>query len=294
METTETISATCPICGAQTASAGSKTGLRTGKAFSLRRCPECGFTFVEQPWVDYKTIYDEAYYRGEGSDPLVDYAFEYEHPGLTVRNYEWRGVENIVRELSPAPGKWLDYGCGNGGLVRHALKSGQYEVFGYDTGAWAEKSRDGGLPVLRESELAEHEGTFDIITMIEVIEHVTAPLDFFCECRRWLKPGGWLFLTTGNAASAPKDFLSWPYVSPEIHVSYFTPKALSLALKQAGFEPRHMKRFSGWNDIVRFKVLKNLKCRKRNILERMIPWTIVSPMVDARYKVSAFPIAQAV
>ena len=46
--------------------------------------------------------------------------------------------------------------------------------------------------------LAETNEKFDVITVLEVIEHVEAPLAFLSACRRCLAPGGSLFLSTMN------------------------------------------------------------------------------------------------
>jgi SAM-dependent methyltransferase len=284
----------CPICRAATASAGEKRGHRTGRAFALHRCVACGFGFVVEPWTDYAQIYDDAYYEGRGSDPWVDYVYEFEQPERTVRRYEWRGLSRAIAGLRAAPARWLDYGCGTGGLVRHVLAESRYEIFGFDTGAWADKARASGLPILREHELAQHAGTFDIVTAVEVIEHCVDPLDVLRQLRRLLKPGGLLFLTTANADTAPRDFPSWYYVSPEIHVSYFTSRALAEALRQTGFQPFPRGVLPGWDDIVRFKILKKLGVRNANPWQRLLPWTLLARIADRKYGLSAHPLGRAI
>lgn len=285
---------TCSICKSSTTPAGSARGSRTGRDFALRVCGTCGFSFVEDPWTDYAQIYDEAYYAGQGSDPLVDYAFEFQADASTVRAYEWRGWDRLVHQLKPAPVKWLDFGCGCGTLVRfiHGLKKD--EIFGYDTGAWATKARESGLPILTESELTKHEGTFDIVTAIDVIEHVVEPLEMLAQCRRLLKPDGILIPITGNAEIVSREKLAtWSYVRPEIHVSFFTPEALSRALSLTGFAPLELPRESGWRDILRARILKNLHVKRRHLLERLMPWSILSPLADYVYKMGRLPIGRA-
>ena len=286
---------TCPICKSSTTPAGTARGSRTGRDFTLRSCDSCGFAYVENPWTDYAQIYDEAYYAGRGSDPLVDYAFEFQADASTVRSYEWRGWDQLVHQLKPAPVKWLDFGCGCGTLVRfiHGLKKD--EIFGYDTGAWAAKARGSGLPILTEAELAQHEGTFDIVTAIDVIEHVVEPLEMLAHCRRLLKPGGILIPITGNAEIVLRAKLaSWSYVRPEIHVSFFTPPALSRALALTGFSPLPLPRGRGWHDILRARILKNLHIKRRSLVEQLLPWSLLSPLADSRYKMGRLPIGQAI
>ncbi len=284
----------CPICTSATAPAGSARGSRTGRDFDLRACPACGFSFVANPWTDYAQIYDEAYYAGRGSDPMIDYAFEFQADTATVRAYEWRGWDRLVHQLKPGPVKWLDFGCGCGTLVRSIAALKKDKIYGFDTGAWAARARESGLPILTEAELAAHAGTFDIVTAIDVIEHVVAPLQMLAQCRRLLKPGGILIPITANAEIVSREKLaSWSYVRPEIHVSFFTPPSLDRALSLSGFTPRPHPRGPGWHDIIRARILKNLHIKRRSLGERLLPWRLLSPLADSIYKMGRLPIGQA-
>ena len=82
--------------------------------------------------------------------------------------------------------------------------------------------------------------------------------------RALLRPGGLLFLTTGNAAAHRGALADWSYVIPEIHVSFFEPRTLARAMAAAGFRPQATGFGPGHSDIIRFKVLKNLRVRTRS------------------------------
>ena len=118
--------------------------------FLLFRCPECRFTFVDPPWSGMSRAYDEEYYNGRGIDPNVDYLFELKAPRQTVRYYEWKGFADLIGGLAPLDRKtrWLDYGCGNGGLVRHLREHGIADAVGFDRGWIVDHSRKLGIPVL--------------------------------------------------------------------------------------------------------------------------------------------------
>src|SRR5262249_35004900 len=111
----------CKVCGAEASFIGSKAGKFKLQDFHFHHCPACQFTFVANPWTDYAAIYDEKYYRGDGPDPWIDYVFELEAPERTVRIYEWEGILKAVDSCIGArsEARWLDFGCGNGGLVRY-------------------------------------------------------------------------------------------------------------------------------------------------------------------------------
>jgi SAM-dependent methyltransferase len=285
----------CPICRTPVLPAGRKRGDRAGQEFTLSRCPQCGFGFVDSPLTDYAAIYDADYYAGRGADPLVDYAFEFEHPDQSVRRYEWRGWDRMVRRLRPEPGPiaWLDFGCGCGSLVRYLQARTGDEVVGFDTGAWAEKARASGVPVLSEAELAGRDGTFDVVTAIDVIEHVVDPMGFLRRLRRLLQPGGLLIALTQNADIAPRDFAAWSYVRPEIHVSFFTARALAEALRQTGFEPFVPGRLPGWTDLMHSRILKNLRIKRTHPLEACLPWDLLGRLADAKTQMRAMPMGRA-
>jgi hypothetical protein len=91
----------CAVCGTDAEPAGEVHGRFSDRSYRLNRCSACGFGFVADPWTDYDQIYSDAYYAGEGADPLVDYAYELAHPERTVRRYEWRGILAAVGSLAP-------------------------------------------------------------------------------------------------------------------------------------------------------------------------------------------------
>jgi len=284
----------CPICRAETLELGAKRGSRFGQSFQLRACPACTFKFVADPSTDYASIYDEAYYAGRGSDPMVDYATEYFHPQDTIRRHDWEGIAEVVTALRPNGGRWLDYGCGNGALVRHVAGNKEWDIVGHDIGAWANRARSDNLPILDAQELEAHRGTFDVITAIEVIEHIVDPVEFLTGLRRLARPGALVFITTLNADAAPRNFLKWNYILPEIHVSFFTPKALAVALEKSGFQPTYPGFVSGWEKIIRFKVLKNLGVRRHAAWQSLLGWPLLARLIDARVEVTKLPTGTAI
>lgn len=108
----------------------------------------------------------------------------------------------------------LDVGCG-GGILAEAMALGGGDVSGIDL---AEKSLtvaklhslESGVKVNYESISAEamaqrQPGTFDVVTCMEMLEHVPDPASVVQACADLAKPGGWLFFSTINRN--PKSFL---------------------------------------------------------------------------------------
>lgn len=285
----------CPICDSQAEDVGTKLGATTGLRFHIARCPACGFAFVADPWVEFDRIYSEDYYAGRGADPLVNYVDELEHVDTTIRTYEWRGVLARLRSLVPVGSEtvWLDYGCGTGGLVRYLRSEGLVQAVGTEQGASLARLVEDGVPVLGPSELESWHGRFDVVTAIEVIEHVVDPVAELRRICALLRPGGVAFITTGNAKPYARRLLGWHYLRPEVHVSLFEPESLAVALRTAGLSPSFPGYGPGWTSIIRYKVLKNLRRRSVGGWERAVPWSLVARGLDRRLGLSAHPVGWA-
>jgi SAM-dependent methyltransferase len=282
----------CRLCASDTAELMTIRSDFSNTDFFLRRCDTCGLVFVSNPREDYAALYDAAYYRGEGADSLVNYAEEMRNPA-TIRVYEWRGITQAVRRLCGSTAiTWLDFGCGLGGLVRYARAHGFRDVYGYDQGWGADWAREHGIAMLDEGQLRELAASFDVVTAIEVLEHIPNPLEPMRQIASLLKPGGVIFVTTGNAAPHRDSFRSWRYVLPDVHVSYFEPRTLVEAYRLAGLEPLLAGFLPGHEDIIRYKILKTLGGSSRNVLERLVPWGFTSRLVDRRYRLSQQPLAR--
>jgi SAM-dependent methyltransferase len=283
----------CKICGGTVQPIGSKRGNFLRRDFHFVTCDHCGFVSVTDPCTDYAALYNENYYHGKGADPLVDYAYELDFPTKTIRIYEWRGIVELLRKrLGDLSGKrWLDYGCGAGGLVRYARQIAGADCVGFDSGGFTERARAAEIPILSETALAAMQGQFDVITMVEVLEHVVDPVPLLCKVAGLLRHDGLLFSTTGNALPHVKAFLTWAYVVPEIHVSYFTPRSLEVAYAKVGLAAVQGGYGPGWTDIIRFKILKNLGRKTRSIIEAGLPWSLLSRLADARFRVSTHTLA---
>jgi SAM-dependent methyltransferase len=282
----------CPICGSDIADLATIRSEFSCVEFSFRRCDTCGLVFVANPRVDFASLYDAAYYRGQGADSFVNYIEEMGNPE-TIRAYEWRGITRAVQSLCVGKTvRWLDFGCGLGGLVRYARAHGFPNVYGYDQGWGADWARAHGIELLDDEQLRQQAASFDVVTAIEVVEHIPGPLGTMRQIASLLKPGGVFFLTTANAAVHRDSFTRWKYVHPDIHVAYFEPRTLHEAYRRVGLEPLAAGFLPGHEDIIRYKVLRTLGGTSRRRLERLVPWPVASRMVDRRYKLSNQPLAR--
>jgi SAM-dependent methyltransferase len=273
--------------------AGEKLSDFSHQNFLLGRCPSCRCARVLNPRTDYAAIYDEAYYRGDGADQTVDYIRELSDE-RTVRVLEWQALEGIVSSLVPLSPttRWLDLGCGVGGLVRHLRSKGLDGVIGADDGWGVEQARSAGLPVLDTAELDGRSEAFDVITSIEVIEHVIDPLPFLHQVARLLAPGGVFVLTTGNVERVRGELNAWHYVNPDVHVTFLGPTALKHAYEHVGLRPETSALQRHHIDLIRYKVLKSLGVHRCAAWQQVVPWGLAARLVDRRYGITEMPFGR--
>ncbi|WP_341706961.1 bifunctional 2-polyprenyl-6-hydroxyphenol methylase/3-demethylubiquinol 3-O-methyltransferase UbiG [Halopseudomonas sp.] len=120
----------------------------------------------------------------------------------------------IDERVGLAGKKVLDVGCG-GGILAEAMAQRGAQVTGIDMGeaplAVARLHQlESGVSVEYEQSTAEefaeqHAGTFDVVTCLEMLEHVPDPGSVIRACARLVKPGGQVFFSTINRN--PKSFL---------------------------------------------------------------------------------------
>jgi SAM-dependent methyltransferase len=163
---------------------------------------------------------------------------------------------------------------------------------GPDVGTYADRlGKEDGFRILGPGDVAaEPDARYDVISLIEVVEHIEFPDPVFALAARLLKPGGLLLLTTGNVASfvARRKGLAYAYLLPEIHVGYFTPRVLEIAYARHGLLPVHFR----YDGAVRFKVIKTLRTAGRQRLARLalrLPFAV--RLVDALFGTSRMPCA---
>ena len=121
-----------------------------------------------------------------------------------------------IDELASLRGKQvLDVGCG-GGILAEAMARRSAHVTGIDLaakplGVARLHALEAGVANLDYREIAtealaaEQPGSFDVITCMEMLEHVPDPSAVVRACATLVKPGGWVFFSTLNRN--PKSFL---------------------------------------------------------------------------------------
>lgn len=140
----------------------------------------------------------------------------------------------------PAEGRVLDIGCGSGQLLARLASFGwQAEGAEPDSEAAALARRVYGLRIhqVGAEDLDPRLGTFDVITMIHVLEHVVDPVGVLTRVAGLLAPSGRCVIVTPNASSygAQVFGVNWVHWDPPRHLNLFDPSSAMRAARNAGF-----------------------------------------------------------
>jgi 2-polyprenyl-3-methyl-5-hydroxy-6-metoxy-1,4-benzoquinol methylase len=221
----------CPLCGS-----AAHRPERTIDDYALVRCG-CNFTYVNPQPTDAAL---DRIYSDRDEAKLIAF---YDTTRTTSMIEGYAAILKSIERAAGRKGTLLDFGCGACFFLQQAQEAG-WDAHGVDLGPWVEvAARQRGVKNvtvgrLEDSPLAERQ--FDVVTAMEVMEHMPQPQPILRMLRERLKPGGILFLTVPNykclsIVLGRDDF--WRNRPPQ-HLNYFTPKTLSRVLKDCGFKIR--------------------------------------------------------
>jgi len=149
-----------------------------------------------------------------------------------------RLIKEMDRILGGRRGRLLDVGCAMGFFPVEARKAG-WEVEGLEPSRWAAEyaRREFGLAV-RGGSVAEAElgsGVYDAITLWDVVEHLTDPVDDFRRLAGALKPGGLLAFSTHSIDSLSARILGrrYPFLM-SMHLTHFSSWTTGKLCEKAG------------------------------------------------------------
>lgn len=141
-------------------------------------------------------------------------------------------VKEICEQISDRNPRILDVGCGTGANLKTLSEFGEAEGVDISTDA-LEFCRERGLEVKlgAAEELPYESGTFDLVTALDVVEHLDDDVGGLREMRRVLRPGGraLIFVPTFMWLWGVQDEVSH-------HRRRYTLPELRRAMAEAGFE----------------------------------------------------------
>ncbi|MBI5000425.1 MAG: class I SAM-dependent methyltransferase [Euryarchaeota archaeon] len=206
------------------------------------KCKKCGLAYTSPRPTDatLKVYYERCYSDVGSKDPLEEMRSNKETMlcggGYTTYDTRYTGwLLGVITRLAGRKGRLLDIGFGEGQFVRFASANG-WSVSGQEVSEEAVEhiKKAYGLDVkagdLRELRLPSE--SFEAVTMINVIEHLSDPIGYLKEAHRILKKGGVLYISTVNAHTSRRPV---ELVIPE-HLYHFSAEAIGKMLRKSGFE----------------------------------------------------------
>lgn len=188
--------------------------------------------------------------------------------------HKWWDMEGEFRplhEINPLRLEWIegiapisqrrvvDIGCG-GGILSDSMARKGAEVLGADLAGKALKvaqlhALEAGTrgvkyrEVSAEALAAEQPGSFDVVTCMEMLEHVPDPASVIQACATLVKPGGWVFFSTinRNLKSFMLAIVGAEYVMGMLprgtheYAKLIRPSELAAYCRAAGLDVRHTR-----------------------------------------------------
>jgi SAM-dependent methyltransferase len=231
----------CPLCESEQAAAI----LRSRNDYDILRCARCSLVFTD----------DRTAPPADRLYPTFDQsgtAFA-KSAGSALRIFLHQR-ESFIRTLK-ASGRLLDFGCGNGTFAHHMSIAG-FDTVGIEPFSLGATQTAERLQLIRAplEQVEGQLGSFDVITLWHVLEHLRQPVAVLRRLAAHLAPEGVIVISVPNFASVQRQAFQggWFHLDPPRHVIHFEHPTLAACVRQAGLVPVGERRFlpeygsSGW------------------------------------------------
>lgn len=201
------------------------------QGMNIMQCQNCSFIFVyPRPSIETQNSYYDKSFK-DGSYKLYSSVED-----LKIRTSE-RRFEAFPKHMEGE--KLLDVGCATGIFLDFCSQKG-FQTFGVELSEEAIKKANKIHKIhcgtLEDAKFQD--SYFDIVTMFDIIEHVLNPDQTIKEVYRILKKDGLLVISTPDISSWHAKIMGkkWGLITPLEHLSYYSPKTITLELEKNNFK----------------------------------------------------------
>ena len=226
----------CMLCGEEEKIQMIHKGCRDDSTRNVMRCNSCGLVFLDKQEFQMDDLYENSGMHQEDEYDFIKWLEETREDDSRRAEYI-RNSEYVKQRESI---DILDFGCGNGGLLRILNEDEQFACHGVELETAAcNQINSAGIECLADI-CMYGEKKFDVITMFHVIEHILRPEELLAKVSHYLKEDGILIIETPNAddalltrfgCSSFADFTYW-----SLHVFLYNSSTLEEIVKRSGYE----------------------------------------------------------
>jgi 2-polyprenyl-3-methyl-5-hydroxy-6-metoxy-1,4-benzoquinol methylase len=229
----------CRVCGSDERRYLCSTHNSQSATAEIRhyRCLNCGSVFVgndisnEELGVAYGSLDEPTYYDAIESTNVI----------------KLQSIAETFKSKFPATARIIDIGCGDGTFIRILKEAGFTDVWGQEIPGHGEAAREYANGVYEDYDQStippQH---FDVVTMIDVMEHVPSPLDTLRRTNAVLRPGGTLYFHSPRVSMLDRAMHAlggrvlpiWQNSRTSVfHLQNYSDQGINKMLKTAGFSP---------------------------------------------------------
>jgi SAM-dependent methyltransferase len=229
------------MCGS-----ASTTPLWSAKGFDWTRCENChGIQVKVLPTPEeLDNLYNKNYYEGHKEDYDMSRYVDYIGQRSFIQANLKRRSDWAIKQLQVKPGAtWLDIGCAAGFLLDEVRKQG-FSPYGLDYSDFGPNyaQKELGMPNVRQGTIddppSDFPAHFDVISYIDVLEHIPCPSDVLTRTAEFVAPGGYLIGETfdPNSWFARAMGPSWHAIDPPNHLNILSLEGIDRLMRARGLK----------------------------------------------------------
>ena len=258
----------CPLCQALEV----KPNGWVTENIEYQQCLKCGFVFIPRPIsFAHQDVYNDNYAKMRGHHLI----------NSSIHRSKLKTAAWYLRKISSyiPLGRMLDIGCSTGANVAKAGELG-WEVSGMDINTAALSTAKSYISKAEFYNSLEDpglkKGSFSLITLFDVIEHIEDPHTFIQQINSLLSPQGVLFILTPDAHSFSARVMKnqWPHLFSE-HISFFTKQNLISYLEKNNY--KILENGFAWKFVSLEVIYRHAACHCEGVFTKMIK-TFMTPL----------------
>ena len=228
----------CYLCGKHNLEV-IRNKLRHSIKRKVLKCRDCGLVFLEGMEKNLRDYYEQDYRKLY--TPVIGKELSPSERFDVYLPFQKSRIEDVKPYLNPNM-KALDIGCSSGYFL-YALKDLVRECVGIEFNKsdveFARKKC--GVKIydhpLEETDIPLE--YFDIVFMLDVLEHIEDPIQFLRTVRKYIKSGGYIYIEVDNIDDSLlsiygiEEYADFYYREP--HIFYFSPETLKSVIENGGF-----------------------------------------------------------